>query len=182
MQSLPIELKYQICFQLSLKDMKEFLLSHKTDIDINWEDYFFYHTGVNERVDKEFMIEHGRYLLNKPRNIIKQYLKIWPKMIALDLTKKDICYRIGGITFVGLKGPCAMISFGFSLYGQEDVYTNDQLIFPSHYHCDDYYDVTYSMATIYDDVRSIILKETITDIHMDVTINDRIRKTEHISF
>lgn len=186
---LPYELQYQIVLQLSLKDMKEFLLSHKVNVGINWSDYFLFHTEVDEKlsdnfgiIDKEFMIEHGRYLINKSSDIIEKYLKIWPKMIALDLTKKDVCYNIDGITFAGLNGSCAMISFGFSLYDQKDVYVIDQLIFPSHYRCDDYYNVTYSTTTIYDDIRSIILKEVITDIHMDIIIQDRIRKTEHISF
>lgn len=40
LSQLPYELLYQICFQLSLKDMKEFLISHKINININWKEYF----------------------------------------------------------------------------------------------------------------------------------------------
>lgn len=60
---------------------------------VNWKEYFMYHTGVNEElldnfgtiIDSTFMKEHGRYLVTKPLAIIKKYLKVWDVLVSYDI-------------------------------------------------------------------------------------------------
>lgn len=184
---LPHELQYQIVFQLSLKDMKEFSLSHKDTIKINWKDYFVYHTGIDEKImnnfvtidsnslmkfsnkiiddhgfskwddyfyeqatkstiiDEEFMKKHGKYLLNKPVNFIKQYIMIWPKLLALDLTNR----KEASLNFINKDRKHYNISFNERICVR--LIANYVILSKKRYH----------LSSIYDKLRKILLANDI---------------------
>ena len=64
----------------------------KIMIDSNWLDYFIYHTQIPvlllenfKPIDRQFMINHGKSLLNIEHQCVIQYLSIWK-----DLENNDI--------------------------------------------------------------------------------------------
>ena len=92
LESLDKDLIYCISFYLPLNSIRNLSLTcvnTKCVINLNWNEYFMYHTGVkyNKIINKDFMIEYGRYLINKPKEIINRYLIGWPRLIELDICK-----------------------------------------------------------------------------------------------
>lgn len=172
---LPTELQYQICFQLSLKDIKGFLLSYNTNININWRDYFFYHTGIDVKlldnfmiVDKEFMIEHGRYLLDKPVEIIKQYLKIYPKLLLRNLTDENIVWNeIRFVYFSRKAKPCIRLAFvKYKRASDGQKYMKYQKEIQEHGEVDYCVDKMDLLSSIYDEIKSILLNDELKFVVM----------------
>ena len=173
---LPTELKYQICFQLSIKDIREFLLSHKTNIVINWKDYFLYHTGIDEQVNKKFMIEHGRYLINKPIKIIKQYLKIYPELFALNLTDENlVCNKTRCVYFSREAKPRIRLTFAkCHRVSDRREYIKYQREIQEHGESDYYIDKTDLLPSIYDEIKFILLNDKLKHVTIARTDNRNI--------
>lgn len=171
---LPKELWNQIIIYSPLNNIKNILLvnSFFYNININWHDYFIYHNNIDMKinVDKNFMIEHGRYLLNKPLNIIQQYLNYWPKLIKLNLT--DINNEIMTINLLYRQKEKGYISIFFSdesgnrckKLGSRYYFYNQIILKPTH-------TKRYQLTAIYDELKLILLTEDFIEIHT-VTVSN----------
>lgn len=122
-ESLHEEIIITIAYILPLKDIRSLsLVCHHTEnvSKIDWNKYFISHTGVSvsllenfNPIDKQFMIDHGRYLLNVVVENIEQYLSVWK-----DLVKLDICNTFYNIEF-DPDGEVTFISFEISNPGND---------------------------------------------------------------
>jgi hypothetical protein len=167
--SLPIELLYNICFQLSLNDIQNLFVSNKfffINIKINWKDYFIYHTGIDEtmlnlfNINKDFMIEHGRFLINKSIQIIKQYSLLYPQLIALNLTGDKIaCYKINVIHFLlDDINNYIIIYFGKTRHYKQLHIWKDKILIDK--------TAEFLLFDIYDQIKDVLLTQNIGNIRL----------------
>lgn len=130
---------------------------------IKWNDYFPDQKFTKLlSVDKNFMIEHGKYLVNKSTKIIKQYIKLWTRLIVLSLNNRSVGNDVKTIHLTINDKGYYMISFEEKRMEKFVIYF---------FQFNDYKPSSkkkYPILSIYDELRNMLLTTNFDDVHISI--------------